>query len=559
MRKGAIFVAVISMVIGAIAFPASATDETVQMLSELGGADDMQVGLDAEGTATAVWTRNGTVWTATRARDGRFGTAVNVPGYELVDTLVFDETANGTGVIAAADNGTAEGIVASMLLGSGEGFSRGTTIATRPSGNFFYTPDAAVSDSGRAVVAWLQSGADAPAILVSVFDGTSFSAPVTLDQGDQLDNPQVGIDAAGNALVVWSKESAGEPEIRAAAAPAGGSFGAPLTIESLSQGGGNDPALDVNASGDAFLAYEDLGDEGFVTEVRYGSVTGTFGAPVPSNELLHAPGVSEVAIDDSGRAAILQSVTGPEPAYEVQVRVTDENGVLGPVQLLSAGGSVDPGPGVSLDRMAIAAWGGDFSVVFINDHNEDGQFDEVYRSHSTGGTFGEVHQLTAGDEEAPDEAAVARNASGEYVAGWTRFASNIGLSPFAVPIGTGPALVTGTEVGDNLVGSTGADVVFLEGGDDVFKASGGSDEVYGENGNDRLTGGGGNDLLVGGAGNDKLIDTKGNDILKGGGGKDVLEGGAGKDVLNGGAGVDTCRFDKGDTLRSCEKALPITV
>lgn len=550
--------AALVMVVSALALPASATDETPQMLSDLGGADDMQVGLDSAGTATAVWTQNGTVLSATRSLGGRFGTAVPVPGYELVDTLAFDEAGDGTAVIAAADNGTAEGIVASMRLGSAEGFARGTVVATRPSGNFFNSPDVAVSESGRALVTWLQTGADAPAVLASIFDGTSFSAPVTLAQGDQLDDPQAGIDATGNALVVWSKESASEPAIFAAAAPTGAAFGAPVTVEQLDQGGGNNPELDVNASGDAILTYEDNSADGFVHEIRYGNVNGTFGAPLATNEAgVVQPGVAEVAIDDSGRAAILQSVTGPGPEYRIEARVIDESGALGPVQLLSAAGAVDPGPGTDENRMAIAAWGGDFTAVFVNDHNEDGQFDEVYRSHSSAGTFGEVHQLSDSDEDSPEDVAVARNASGEHVVGWTDWVS--GPSPFALPVGTGAALVTGTEVADNLTGSTGADVVFLEGGDDVFKASGGSDEVYGENGNDRITGGGGNDLLDGGAGNDKLIDTKGTDTLKGGGGKDLLEGGAGNDLLNGGAGFDTCRYNKGDTLKSCEKALPITV
>ncbi len=541
MRKWSALLAQ-ALLISVIAVPAHATDELVQVLSEIHGADDIVVGLDSQGTATAAWTERGEVRSATRAADGKFGTAVPIPGFDLVDELAFAQAGNGAAIIVGGDNG-AGAIVASVRASSDEGFTAGVQVAVRPSGNFFGSPDVAISQSGRAVVTWLQTGSGAPTVLASLFDGTEFSAPVMLDQGDQLDDPNAGIDAAGNALVVWAQESATDEAILAAAAPAGGSFGAPITIEQLTQGGGNDPDLAVNASGDAFLAYEDGGPNGFVIEARYGNVNGTFGASQATNEQGFAPGTHKVTIDDSGRAAILQSVTGPGPQPALQARVTDDAGGLGPVQTISNASAVDPGPGVSLANMAIAAGAGEFTAVFINDHNADGQFDEVYRSHTTGGTFGEVHQLSEGGDDPPGDAAVARSASGDYVAGWDRFVGDFGMVPHAVPVGTGPALTQGTETHDNLEGSPGADVARLEAGNDTFNASGGADRVFGE------------------AGKDKLIGGPGNDKLNGGGGNDRLEGGKGTDVMNGGSGRDTCVGTKAEKPRatSCEKFLPIAI
>lgn len=525
-----------------VAMPAHATDESVQVLSEVHGADDIVLGLDSQGTATAAWTEGGKVRSAARAADGKFGTAVPIPGFDLVDELAFAHADDGAAIIVGGDNG-AGAIVASVRSGRNEGFEAGVQVAVRPSGSFFGSPDVAISQSGRAVVTWLRTGSGGPAVFASLFDGTGFSAPVMLDEGDQLDDPSAGIDAAGNALVVWAQESATDEAIFAAAAPAGGSFGAAITVEQLTQGGGNDPDLAVNASGDAFLAYEDGSPDGFVIEARYGNVDGTFGAAQTTNEQGFAPGVQEVAIDDSGRAAILQSVTGPGPQPALQARVTDEAGALGPVQTISNASAVDPGPGVSLANMAIAGGAGEFTAVFVNDHNADGQFDEVYRSHTTGGTFGGVHQLSESGDDPPGDAAVARSASGDYVAGWDRFVGDFGMVPHAVPVGSGPALTQGTETDDDLDGSAGADVARLGAGNDNFNALGGTDRVFGE------------------AGKDKLIGGSGNDKLNGEGGNDRLEGGRGTDVMNGGPGRDTCVGTKAEKAKaiSCERFLPIAI
>jgi hypothetical protein len=88
----------------------------------------------------------------------------------------------------------------------------------------------------------------------------------------------------------------------------------------------------------------------------------------------------------------------------------------------------------------------------------------------------------------------------------------------------------GTEIGQAIQGSGGADSLF---------GRGGADELYGGNGSDNLIGGDGNDLLEGGNGMDRLRGSAGDDILHGGAGDDRLEGGAGTNVLEGGEGNDT--------------------
>lgn len=88
----------------------------------------------------------------------------------------------------------------------------------------------------------------------------------------------------------------------------------------------------------------------------------------------------------------------------------------------------------------------------------------------------------------------------------------------------------GTEIGQTIQGSGGADTLLGRGGDD---------QLYGGNGSDNLIGGDGNDLLEGGNGSDRLRGSDGDDTLRGGTGDDRLEGGRGTNVLEGGAGNDT--------------------
>ncbi|WP_052119916.1 calcium-binding protein [Inquilinus limosus] len=167
---------------------------------------------------------------------------------------------------------------------------------------------------------------------------------------------------------------------------------------------------------------------------------------------------------------------------------------------------------------------------------------------------------------------------------------------------TGFEWIRGSEFGDNLTGSAGANMISGEGGDDTIAGGAGADALFGETGNDIIDGGDGNDRLVGGAGgdtlnggaggadtvyyddalsgvtvnltdtsantgdaagdsysgveyfagsafNDTMIGDAANNLLSGWTGDDTLSGGAGKDQLFGGDGIDTLNGGAGaDTL-----------
>ena len=544
IRFSALGTALALMSLGAVA---SATHQLPQTIDPDGGADDTIVGLADDGTATAVWTSRGELRYAMRAANGPFGAIVPLPGAGLVSTVAYAESSNGNAIVAWHDLSADGDVRAAVRIGE-RGFRPGVIVSGPMGANNPTSVNVAINDAGRAVVVWHQFGADPGSINAALFDGGSFGSSVALITDSAVLNPVVGIDGTGRALAVWDYDTQNDDRIQGAAAPAGGPFGAPFLIEQLQQGSGT-PDLAVNESGDAVLAYEDGIPSSectsscslFRVETRYGTVEGTFGAQQPTplnNESGYGPGNHEVAIDDSGKGAVLMSMSSP--VGRVLARTSDAAGTFGPLQTVSAADHTT-GPGLGSTNMDIDAGGGEFTAVWINDHVGDGDENEVYQASTSNGTFGEVHQLSPTDDDSANHATVGRNASGQTVAAWDIFIQD--LVPQATPVGTGAALTEGTTGADDLSGTSGSDRVFLDAGNDKFSGGGGKDQIFGGAGKDVINGGAAADILKGEAGNDKLI------------------GGAGVDVMNGGPGTDTCSGTAKEKPKaiSCEKWLPITV
>ena len=107
-------------------------------------------------------------------------------------------------------------------------------------------------------------------------------------------------------------------------------------------------------------------------------------------------------------------------------------------------------------------------------------------------------------------------------------------------IGTsGPDVLRGTAGNDIICGFGGSDLLIGRGGSDLLLGGAGADDLRGGAGADRLVGGRGADVLRGGLGPDRLFGQAGNDLLLGGRGSDRLDGGSGFDRCNGGPGRDT--------------------
>ncbi len=127
--------------------------------------------------------------------------------------------------------------------------------------------------------------------------------------------------------------------------------------------------------------------------------------------------------------------------------------------------------------------------------------------------------------------------------------------------------LTGSSLGDTLIGNNGANRLEGWDGNDLLNGDGGADELIGGNGNDTVTyetslaavqvslatglGHGGRaegdtlsgiENLIGSVLGDTLTGNGGNNRLDGADGADLLIGGAGADALIGGAGLDTASY-----------------
>ena len=92
----------------------------------------------------------------------------------------------------------------------------------------------------------------------------------------------------------------------------------------------------------------------------------------------------------------------------------------------------------------------------------------------------------------------------------------------------------GTSQGENIQGTSGADVITSGGGRDVVNGRAEDDVIAGGANKDRLVGGEGDDVLDGGGSDDVLTGGAGDDVLFGGGQDDRMVGGEGSDTLIGG-------------------------
>ncbi len=91
---------------------------------------------------------------------------------------------------------------------------------------------------------------------------------------------------------------------------------------------------------------------------------------------------------------------------------------------------------------------------------------------------------------------------------------------------------------DSVYSGSGNDTVFAGTGNDTIGAGAGNDDVRAGNGNDVVWAGTGRDTVFGGAGNDRIYAGGNDDVVYAGGGRDTVGGGSGDDALWTGAGND---------------------
>ncbi len=225
-----------------------------------------------------------------------------------------------------------------------------------------------------ALMLWLVAAGTAQA-------APTWLAPTTRAATDAT-QPDADVDANGNAIVVWRQFIGGNQVIRAAYRPAGGTFGAPVT---LSEGGQNadTPHVDFDGNGNAIAVWHRFNGTSNIVQLRRRAAGGGFG-PV---EDLTASGVSSTypQVDTAANGtAVIAWLSNSAPTAVVR----SPSGSYGPTAPLS-GNAVSASPPTPPVDVAMNA-SGDALVSWTR---SPALGESSYRP--TGGSFGAAETVTA--------------------------------------------------------------------------------------------------------------------------------------------------------------------
>ena len=251
-----------------------------------GQASEPQIAFDGSGNAIAVFIHGGSVY-ANRYSSGIWAGAQEIDaGPDTVyppQISVFD---NGNAIAVWAQYNVAftRNIIYVTHYDAGSGtWSGATSLQNAAAGSL---PQVAVSDSGDAIVVWMQESSPHDTY-AAVYDGASWGAPTQLSETESAHIgtiPRVGVDATGNGIAVWR------------AAPTAGVDRLHYKIYTSGSGWGTAGNIDngVSDSSELKLVMDDEGhaiaiwkqDTDNITAVastwanRYRSDTSTWGTPM---------------------------------------------------------------------------------------------------------------------------------------------------------------------------------------------------------------------------------------------------------------------------------------
>ena len=324
-------------------------------------ANDPQVVVAPNGTATAVWWQNdGTynrIQTATKPLGGSWGSP----------TMISPATENATGPrLAVAPSGAVTAIWSSY-----DGAYDRIYVSTRAAGGSWTTPtplsdpshDAAdpqiatASDSSTTVVWRLNTGLYTRVETTTRTAGGTWSPAVILSSaGHDASYPDVAASANGTSSVVWREHDGSDFIIKASIRHGNGAWG---MAESLSFSGASGSTPDVVVAPDGTTTVVWRRSDGSNLRIQTnsrplnGSWTGTTFISDPGRDAWQP----QLAVAPTGTAyAIWRRDDGL--VYRAQVSARQANGVWSAPSTLSTGpeNAMDPDIAITPDGTAIAVW-----------------------------------------------------------------------------------------------------------------------------------------------------------------------------------------------------------
>ena len=436
LRRTAVLVAATLATTSAIVASQAAAAPTWQpsaALSVIGrDAFDAQVAADTAGNATAVWTiDNGThvvIQASTRPAGGSWSAPVDLSDASessQVPDVGVDAAGNATAVWSRFDGAHLVIQAAGRPAGGGWSAPVDLSVNTQNAGSV----QVVVDPAGTATAVWARNNG-ANAIIQSSRrpPGGSWTSAVDLSAaGQSAGFAHVAVDAGGRATAVWLRSNGTHTIVQAATRPTDGSWGAPENLSVAGQSAGA-PDVAVTGTGNVTAAWYRSDGTFNIIQSATRPLGGTWTNPVDISSTEAGSGDVQVAVDqaDNVTAAWLH-VVGASTAVQTAQR-SPEGTWQPPITLSNAVmPAQEPHVSVSATGIATALW-----------TRFNGSVTVVQAAHRPpGGVWSNPKDLS-GPTLGAMQIDVASDGAGDSVAVWSGNDGSTYLIRAAALDGTGP-------------------------------------------------------------------------------------------------------------------------
>jgi len=233
---------------------------------ESGTVDQIQVAVDTDGNAFAVWDQaiNG----QRRIQANRFTPAGGWAGATVIENnlsgnarevqVAVDTSGHAVAVWRHNNNGPISTVQANRYV-PGSGWGAAHTQVEPSADGHSQNPQLAMDPAGNAVVVWSRSTSTRANVWASSYSPTTgwLATPVLLENENTYDalEPQVGMDAQGNAIAVWLQTTASFTNLWQAQYTLAGGWAAASLVETEDTATAIDPTVRVAPNGTAVIGW----------------------------------------------------------------------------------------------------------------------------------------------------------------------------------------------------------------------------------------------------------------------------------------------------------------
>jgi Divergent InlB B-repeat domain len=273
-----------------------------------GPSSTSEVGTDAAGDATAVWTEvegsHQVLRAATRPVGSTWGPSVRVSSSlaEVEAPIALAVNENGDAVVAWVDREGPEQFVEVAARSAGGSWSKPEPFVAL--GEEARNPAVAIDPNGNAVVLWQQTLIGGEQVIESSSRqaGGAWASAEEISSGlGVAETPSVTITATGTVVAGWVVVAGGESHVSGVSKELGGAWTPELAI-SESSTTTEAPQIEIDVSGEAFIVWSRFEAGFLIAEVARRTPGGFWAQPEPISSGGQSAQGARIAVDPAGDA-----------------------------------------------------------------------------------------------------------------------------------------------------------------------------------------------------------------------------------------------------------------